>query len=476
MVCVVVVVPTRAPAEVEARGADPERPWVADADALLADGHIEEAELAYVGLSVEHGEDPGLWTRIAFARLRLGRVAAAIEAAVRAHDLAPGDVETILIRAQCEAVAGDTESAAATLQRGLELNPDDGALMESVVAIFIALERWPEAVGVLQELIRKNPDDPSYYMDRGRILLTQGEYGGAVASFGQARAVGGDPALSLALTGKAHLAAGEWDQAMGEFERSIDLTPNADAFGGRATIYYLRGDAPAAVRGFRRAIELAPNDPDLQFNLGNMLVQVGDGEGAESAYRASLRMDPGSAEAQLNLGILLLNRFEINEARQHLLLATQADPSMAPSWLHLARIAGARFEFEESSRLYSLYQARLDDPAERRRIEVVMARIDEQIGASRAAVERGEIHILQARMADEATAEELVRRVRRGKDFFLLASEYSDLGERGGVDAGFMDPDTVLEDFRAAISTLAVREMTPPVQLKGGWFVFMRVE
>jgi Flp pilus assembly protein TadD len=467
ILCALVVLPTSARADVETPGTDPDRPWVAQADALLA---------AYVALSSEHGEDAGLWTRIAFTRLQLGRVGTAIEAAIRAHELAPADVETILILAQCEAVAGDTESAAATLQRGLELHPGDAALMESVAAIFIALERWPEAVGVLRELIRKNPNDPGYYMDLGRILLTQGDYGGAVAAFGQARAVGEDPALSLALTGKAHLAAGEWDQAMAEFEQSITLRPNADALGGRATIHYLRGDAPAAVSDFRQAIELAPRDPDLQFNLGNMLVQVGDGEGAERAYRASLRMDPGSAEAQLNLGILLLNRFEIDEAQQHLRLATQADPSIAPPWLHLARIAGARFEFAESRRIYALYHARVDDPEERRRIEVVMERIDEQIEASRAAIERGEIHILQARMADEATAEELIQRVRRGKDFFLLATEYSDLGERGGVDAGFMDPDTVLEGFRDVISPLAIGEMTPPVELEGGWFVFMRVE
>lgn len=476
MIGAVAIAPAPALAEIEARGADPERPWAAEADAMLADGRFEEAERAYVALSAEHVDDARLWTRIAYARLQLGQIAPAIEAAVRGHDLAPADPETILMRAQCEAVAGDAESAVLTLQRGLELHPDSAPLIESTIATFIALQRWPEAVGLLRELIRTNPNNPDYYMDLGRILLNQGEYTESVAAFGQARALGGDAALALAMTGKAHVAAGEWEQAMAEFEQSIAIRPNADAYGGRATIHYLRGDAPAAVADFRRAVELAPYDPDLVFNLGNMLVQIGDGEGAERAYRASLRIDPRSAEANLNLGILLLNRFEISEAEQYLLLATRADESMAAPWLHLARIAGARFEFAESRRIYERYQALLEDPAERERIDEVMRRIDEQVAASRAAVERGEIHLLQARLVDEATAEDLILRVRRGKDFFLLAGELSDLGQLGGVDAGFMDPTLVHEGFRAAVSGLTVGEMTPPVELEGGWYVFMRVE
>ena len=56
----------------------------------------------------------------------------AMEAAVRATELGPTDLDAILIRAQCEAVVGDVESAAATLQRGLELDPGNPALLESM--------------------------------------------------------------------------------------------------------------------------------------------------------------------------------------------------------------------------------------------------------------------------------------------------------------------------------------------------------
>lgn len=456
--------------------ADPDRPWAADADALLAEGRFAQAEKAYERLSAEHADDSGLWTRIAWARLQLGEISGAMEAAVEATRLAPEDLDAILMRAQCEAVAGDTGAAAATLQRGLELAPDNAALMESMTATFIALEKWPEAAGLLRELIRRHPEEPGYYMDLGRILLTGGEYADAVAAFGQAATLGGDEAMALAMTGKAHLAAGEWDPAMAEFEQSIALRPNADAYGGRATVHYLRGDPAAAVEDFRRAIELAPRDPDLQFNLGNMLVQTGDAAGAERAYRRSLEMDPQSAEANLNLGILLLNRFEVEEARQHLLLATRADDTLAAPWLHLARIASARFEFAEAGRAYERYRARIDDPEEIRRIDDVIARLEQKVEASRAAVDRGEVHLLQARFADEDAARDLIARVRGGGDFFLLAGELSDIGQRGGVDVGFMDPTTAQPALQGAISGLAVGEMTDPVELAGNWFVFMRVE
>lgn len=455
---------------------DPERPWAASADALLSEGRFAQAEKAYLALTAEHESDPGLWTRIAWARLQLGQVAGALEASVEATRLAPRDLDAILMRAQCEAVAGDTPAAAQTLQKGLELAPDNAALMESMTATFIALEKWPEAAGLLRELIRQYPDEPNYYMDLGRILLTGGEYADAVAAFGQAAALGGDEPLALAMTGKAHLAAGEWDQALIEFEQSIALEPNADAFGGRATVHYLRGDPKSAVADFRRAIEIAPRDPDLYFNLGNMLVQTGDGPGAERAYRASLELDPGSAEAHLNLGILLLNRFEVEEARRHLVLATRADESLAAPWLHLARIASARFQFAEAGRAYERYRARIDDPQEIRRIDDVVARLGTKVAESEAATARGEVHLLQARFDAEEDAKDLIARVRAGGDFFLLAGELSDLGGRGGVDVGFMDPATAQDALRTAISGIGVGEMTDPIELRAGWFVFMRVE
>jgi len=467
---------TPAVAQIEASALDPERPWAAEGDRLLAEGQFAAAENVYVQLSAEHGQDAGLWTRIAWARLQQRQLAGAIEAAVRATELEPQDLDAILMRAQCEAAAGDAKAAATTLQKGLDIRPGDQALMESLAATFIALERWPEAAGLLRELIRMNPEEASYYMDLGRILLTGGEYGEAVAAFGQARIQGADGAQALAMTGKAHLAAGQWAQARSEFDQSIAIHPTADAYGGLATIQYLEGDPEAALAGFRRAVQLAPRDADLQFNLANILIQTGDPERAERAYRTSLQLDPGSAEAHLNLAILLLNRFEIAEAEQHLRVATQADPGLPGPWLHLARIAGARFEFDASRRNYERYRELVQDPDEQSRIDEVLLELDSQVDASRAAVARGEIHLLQARVADQATASEMIDRVRRGADFFLLASEYGDLGERGAVDAGFMDPASAGDAFRAEISSLDVGQMTGPIPVGELWFVFMRVE
>ena len=463
-------------AQIEARGSDPARPWAAGADAMLSEGRFADAEAAYVALAAQHPDDPGIWTRIAFTRLQLGNIVTAMEAAVRANEVGPTDQEAILILAQCEAVAGDVESAAATLQRGLRLDPGNTDLLESMTATFIALERWPEAVGLLRELIRMNPDDSNYYMDLGRILLTGGDHAEAVAVFGQARSLGADESLALALIGKAHLAAGQWDQAMVDFNQSIGIKPNADAHGGRATIFYLRGDAAASVEEFRRAIALAPNDPDLHFNLGNMLVQSNDGAGAEAEYRRALELDPTIGEAHLNLGILLLNRLEIAEAEEHLRMATQLDRELYSAWLHLARIAGARFQWEESRRIYAIYQVRVPDPAERNRIASVIEELDVQIAKSKAAIAEGQIHILQARFAERDQVLDLMARVRRGGDFFLLAGAMSDLGERGGVDVGFMDPAGAQPLIRDAVASLAVGEMSDPVELGGNWFVFMRVE
>lgn len=469
-----VVVPARAQSGAQAD--DPDRPWAAEADALVNEGHYEEALALYRDLTGAHAQDPGLWLRIALVELESGRPSQALAAAERARELAPTEMDPFAALAQIQAASGQPGAALDTLLQALEHHPGDKGLLETMTTLSIRLHRWPEAVGLLRELIRLDPDNPMYHVDLGRILLNQGAYDEAIETFERSVEVGADPASTRAMVGKAQLAAGRSAQAISSFESSLALAPNADAYGGLATIHYLRGEQGEAIRAFRKAIEQDPDDPDLQFNLGNVLAQTDRLEEAEEAYRRSLQLAPGSATTHTNLAVLLLNRFAVSEAQQHLLLAAQMDSSLPGPHLHLGRIAGAQYEYERAIEHYRNYRSRIRDEAERARVDTVIVQLQDRAREATQARARGEVHLLQLMVSSEDRARGLIDRLRRGEDFYVIAQQESELRELTGVDAGFLDPGSIHERFREPVRGLAVGEVTEPIRMENGFYVFKRVE
>jgi parvulin-like peptidyl-prolyl isomerase len=92
------------------------------------------------------------------------------------------------------------------------------------------------------------------------------------------------------------------------------------------------------------------------------------------------------------------------------------------------------------------------------------------------ALERGEIHLLQLRVESREEAARLLDRVRRGEDFYMLASTFSEMAEVVGVDAGFVDPGSLHEAFAPALRALEPQECTPVLEGPNGFYLFQRVE
>jgi len=61
-------------------------------------------------------------------------------------------------------------------------------------------------------------------------------------------------------------------------------------------------DMQGAVTGYRRALALKPDDPDIHNNMGNALAATGKLEDAVAAFRRALALAPGSVVAHNNLG------------------------------------------------------------------------------------------------------------------------------------------------------------------------------
>ena len=96
------------------------------------------------------------------------------------------------------------------------------------------------------------------------------------------------------------------------------------------------GDRGEAVRQFRLALELEPEDADLQLSLGMALDRAGRAREALVELEAALRLDPRSAQANYNIASLLERAGRDAEAIERYAAAAERAPESIEALLRLA--------------------------------------------------------------------------------------------------------------------------------------------
>jgi tetratricopeptide (TPR) repeat protein len=116
----------------------------------------------------------------------------------------------------------------------------------------------------------------------------------------------------------------------------------------------LRADgrpADAAARA-RRALAIAPLDPDRHFALGIALHGAELFDEAAGAFRRSLVLAPGRTDAPFNLAILLPMLGSVDGAERQAARLVRLDPAQVAGWLRLGRHAADRGYAHRASELY----------------------------------------------------------------------------------------------------------------------------
>jgi tetratricopeptide (TPR) repeat protein len=164
---------------------------------------------------------------------------------------------------------------------------------------------FDQAIQNFNEAIKFNPSHPAAYATRGVAFLEKGEYQQAIDDFTQAANIYPTP-LVFQQRGRAHAKLGLNDQAIQDYDTSIQLAPD------RPLTYHLRGqtyarlkDFPRAIADYTRALELDPKR-EITYRLrAGLQAHSGRVDLAIDDYRQAIALSPRSFDALNNLAWIL---------------------------------------------------------------------------------------------------------------------------------------------------------------------------
>ena len=229
----------------------------------------------------------------------------------------------------------------------------------------LAKGRRPEAIRLLNDIIKNNPRDADARLLLGSVLQEEGDRDGSIAqlseavrlrprsaeaenalgeafnAFGDAKAARDPFEKAVALSprfAQAHvnlasvlLQAGELDRAAQSLDRAIELMGHtrdaADPHYLRAKVATDQGDVRAAAEHLAQAVALRPDFAQAWSDLGDARKTLLDGAGALAAFERAVALAPGDSVAQTRLGSQYLAQGKTDLAVAHLQEAVRLDPA-----------------------------------------------------------------------------------------------------------------------------------------------------
>lgn len=101
------------------------------------------------------------------------------------------------------------------------------------------------------------------------------------------------------------------------------------------------GDFNTAASNYQNSLELSADQPQIQAELGQCLLQTKQPDAAAAAFQNALKLQPGNSEAQLGLGMVLASGGSYSDALIHLRAAVDADTNSVTALSNLAWLLAA---------------------------------------------------------------------------------------------------------------------------------------
>ena len=224
---------------------------------------------------------------------------------------------------------GQYDAAIAELQGALAMDPDDPEAAFALGNIYLAQNRYLEAIRVFKRLEQDIPDfAPELYYNMGVCYKHLGYPDLALENLNEA--LERDPSYfeCLDIIGRIHLDAGRLDEAKKALLQVLDADPgNINARHSLGLVYSKQNLWKEAITQWETVLSQAPDTDEALRELGWALNMAGEYEKAVGALKKAIEMNPHNLQARIDLGAVFMSNQRLEEAISEWEQARREDPA-----------------------------------------------------------------------------------------------------------------------------------------------------
>jgi len=362
---------------------------------LLGDGHFLEAVEVLNRFKQTAPSDPRPYFYSGIALTESGRLSAAALELGEAVRLEPQRPEYRIFQANALSRLRQKKHAINALtmfDKNGAANQLDSAWLWLLSEVYSRLERYEDALKILELLSERTPADPRIDLSRGKVYLEKGESDLALASFQNSiRRLPGNPEPyfelgkilyqrnEIAASKRAFLEAVERDSqkaeyllrlgqaclALDQIEEALQYLKRAEPAGSaHPEILYALGNAYQRSGDRARAVEYRKKyqevslarrkSEDVEREVGKLLkegekdLDQGNPAAANAVFEKALRLDPQNWDAHGYLAEGFLSSGESRLAYEHLVKMAEVDPDSVVGNYLMAKYWYQQKDFEQA--------------------------------------------------------------------------------------------------------------------------------
>ena len=215
----------------------------------------------------------------------------------------------------------DYERAAQVLAQGLKLNPNMPTASAMLGISYLETGQTEKAEEPLETALRANPKDPLVQMALAKARIHLHQYEGAVELLKTYTEEHPRDQQAWYLLGKTYLQLSE--DSLGKINQIDPNSVVAHEVAGEIDESMHNYDG--ALVEYKKAIDLAPNQPEPHIHMANAYWSIAKWESARAEFEAGLVHDPNNCTTHWKVGNSILEaNGDVNEALTHLNKAVNA--------------------------------------------------------------------------------------------------------------------------------------------------------
>jgi tetratricopeptide (TPR) repeat protein len=318
-------------------------------DVLIQEGRAEVAAEIMDGLLALQSQHHQRWVLLGDMCLTIDHVDDAIRCFARALEGGCHDSEVAYGLSRLYLERGDLFDGAAAMDRAAQLAQKEPGLWMLSGQAWADVEQWDRVEEALARAAKLGDEGLEMVALRAQALTELGRGREAIKLLeGVIRRYPREAGL-LALLGHAELEMGLPESAAQHYRRAAQLAPDdPEPLHGEARAVFELGDLEGALACAKRAVALAPELAEGHHNLGLIYAALSELDHAESALRDALRLVPGDPRYTVALAGVLIRQGLIEPG---FALVEHAEEASAEALLEVAEALVVRGAYDRAAQL-----------------------------------------------------------------------------------------------------------------------------